>query len=159
MLLGVISDTHGHARNTLDGLRLFGTFGVEQILHCGDIGSPIIPKLFSVPTHFVFGNVDQDEEELRQAIQEAGHHCLGRFGSLELEGVSIAVIHGDDVAKWTATVNANVWDLVCSGHTHRRESRRIQKTLLLNPGAVYRATPHSVAIVDLPKLEVQFLEF
>ena len=159
MLLGVVSDTHGHTRNTLDALRLLDSMGVEVIVHCGDIGSPVIPALFTIPTHFVFGNVDQDEEELREAIKHAGHQCHDRFGDLLLGNVRIALIHSDDSARWNLTIHAGKWDLVCFGHTHRRESKWLNKTLLLNPGAVYRANPHSVATVDLPALDVQFLEF
>jgi predicted phosphodiesterase len=43
---------------------------------------------------------------------------------------------------------------VCHGHTHRRREERVGKTLVLNPGAIYRANPHTFAIVDLPLLEV-----
>ena len=159
MLLGLISDTHGHTRNTLDGLRLLEAIGVERIIHCGDIGSLMIPRLFTTPTHFVFGNVDQDEDDLRSSIQEAGHTCHDRFGDLELAGLNIAFLHGDDGRRWEATINSGNWDLVCFGHTHRRESRYVGQTLLLNPGAAYRATPHSVATIDLPQRRVEFLEF
>jgi uncharacterized protein len=159
MLLGVISDTHGHTHNTLNGLRMLDALGVTRVVHCGDIGSPSIPKLFSVPTDFVFGNVDHDENELRSAILEAGHRCHDRFASLEIEGIRIALLHGDDIRRWNTTVNAGTWNLVCSGHTHRKELRWFNKTLCLNPGAVYRSTPHSVAVVDLPNLDVQFLDF
>jgi putative phosphoesterase len=159
MLLGLISDTHGHIRNTLDGLRLLETMGVEQIIHCGDIGSLAIPRLFSPPTHFVFGNVDQDEDDLRSAIHEAGHMCHERFGKLELAGLQIAFLHGDDNRLWGTAVNGGNWDVVCFGHTHRRETRLVGNTLVLNPGAVYRATPHSVATIELPSRKVAFLEF
>lgn len=159
MLLGIISDTHGHIRNTLDGLRLLEQKGVEQILHCGDIGSLAIPQLFSLPTHFVFGNVDHDDIDLRLCIQEAGHTCHERFGKLEMAGIHIALLHGDDAGRWQTTVHSGDFDLVCFGHTHRRENRTVGKTLLLNPGAVYRATPHTVAVLELPQRQVEFLEF
>jgi predicted phosphodiesterase len=42
---------------------------------------------------------------------------------------------------------------VCYGHTHQAEQHRVGKTLVLNPGALYRATPHSLALVDLEHLE------
>jgi Icc-related predicted phosphoesterase len=31
-------------------------------------------------------------------------------------------------------------------------------TQVVNPGAIYRATPHSVAVVDLPSVEATILE-
>lgn len=159
MLVGIISDTHGHIRNTMNGLRLLEEKGVERILHCGDIGSLAIPPLFSIPTHFVFGNVDRDEVDLRSCVEEAGHVCLDRFGSLELGGVHIALLHGDDRGRWEATATSGQFDLICFGHTHRRETSYRGKSLLVNPGAVYRATPHSVATIELPQRDVQFLEF
>jgi putative phosphoesterase len=159
MLLGIISDTHGHIRNTMEGVRLLEEQKVERILHCGDIGSLAIPQLFSIPTDFVFGNVDQDAEDLRESIVAAGHKCHDRFGDLIIAGVSIALIHSDDRRKWDTTWQAGTWDIVCFGHTHRRETRYAGKTLLLNPGAVYRATPHSVATIELEQRYVQFLEF
>jgi predicted phosphodiesterase len=44
--------------------------------------------------------------------------------------------------------------LVCFGHTHVAEQQRRGATLVLNPGAVYRARRHSIAIVKLPELDV-----
>jgi putative phosphoesterase len=115
--------------------------------------------LFFAPAHFVFGNVDRDEDELRNAIAEAGHQCHERFGALEISGVRIALLHGDDTRRLASAIGTENWDLVCCGHTHRSESRFIGKTLLLNPGAVYRATPHSVATIELEERRVEFLEF
>ena len=45
------------------------------------------------------------------------------------------------------------YDLVCYGHTHQAEQHRAGKTLVLNPGALYRATPHSIAVVELRTME------
>jgi predicted phosphodiesterase len=42
---------------------------------------------------------------------------------------------------------------VCYGHTHVAESHLEGRTLVLNPGALYRATPHSIATVDLQTME------
>jgi hypothetical protein len=44
--------------------------------------------------------------------------------------------------------------------THGRVRRTLEgTTLVLNPGALYRARPHSLAIVQLPAREVTILEF
>ena len=160
MLVAAVSDTHGHVRNTLDAVRLLEAFDVEAILHCGDIGSAAIPSLFDRwPSHFVFGNVDREEAELRRGIEEAGGTCHGRFGELNLGGRKIALLHGDDTRKLHATIASGDYDMVCCGHTHQRKEQRKGKTLVLNPGAIYRAHPHSVAIVDLETLEVTSLTF
>jgi putative phosphoesterase len=160
MLVGIISDTHGHVRNTLEAIERLRDAGVDQIIHCGDIGSPEIVKLLDDwPTHFVLGNVDQDVAELQAAIAKRDHTFHDRFGSLEIEGKRIAFLHGDDSRRWHSTVNEGTWDLVCYGHTHKAETRRVNKTLVLNPGAVFRANPKSVAVVDVPTLKIVFLKW
>jgi len=156
--IAVVSDTHGHVGSTTSAIRLLAKQGVAAVLHCGDIGSPAIVPLFSQwPTHFVFGNVDHNEKELAQAIEEAGQFCHRRFGELELDGRRIALIHSDDRDLFDETVASGAWDLVCYGHTHAAEQHRSGRTLVLNPGALYRATPHTLAVVDLTTLTAAHL--
>ncbi|HEX5444919.1 MAG TPA: metallophosphoesterase family protein, partial [Pirellulales bacterium] len=65
MLVGVISDTHGHVEFTRSAVRMFESCAVELVIHCGDIGSNEIVGLFALwPAHFVFGNVDHDQRGL-----------------------------------------------------------------------------------------------
>lgn len=155
MQVGIVSDTHGHVHNTLDAVRMLESLQVDQVIHCGDIGSDEIPALFSCPTHFVFGNVDRhDELAMDAAITREGHTSHGRFGSLEIAGKRIAFLHGDDTRRFRETVESQDWDLVCYGHTHKAEHHMDGKTLVLNPGAVYRANPHTIALVQFPQLEV-----
>jgi putative phosphoesterase len=151
MLLGVISDTHGHVPFTQAAVRMLESLEVETVIHCGDIGSADIVSLFALwPAHFVFGNVDYDRRGLRAAISSCGQTCHETFGELTLAGRRIAFLHGDDEERLDETIASQDYQLVCHGHTHvaRREQRGA--TLILNPGAVYRADPHSVAVVELP---------
>ncbi|MDP6467983.1 MAG: YfcE family phosphodiesterase [Pirellulaceae bacterium] len=160
MNLGIVSDTHGHLENTLQAVRMLQSFTVDVVIHCGDIGSTEIPELFTRwSSHFVFGNVDRDESELRAAIEQAGGTCHGRFGTLELSKLEIAFLHGDDGALFESTVASTDWDLVCYGHTHRAEHHMVNNTLVLNPGAIYRARPHSVTVVSLPTRSVTRVDF
>jgi len=154
MRIGVISDTHGHVLNTQAAVRMLSSLEVEVVLHCGDIGTTEIPRLMKpLPVHFVFGNCDYDEVLLRLAISQAGLVSHGRFGDIELGGRRIALLHSDDARKFQRVCTSNEYDLVCYGHTHRAEQHRQGRTLVLNPGALYRATPHSLAIVDLEDLD------
>jgi len=156
MLLGVVSDTHGHAPFTLEAVAMLESFQVDAVLHCGDIGSPAIPPLFADwPTHFVMGNVDRSiRDELRDAIIRARLTDHNRFGDITLEDVRIALLHGDDEPRLAATIAAGEHRLVCCGHTHVASQEQRGETPVLNPGAVYRATPRSIAVVELPKLKV-----
>jgi putative phosphoesterase len=154
MRIGVISDTHGHVTNTLAAVRMLESLEVAAVLHCGDIGSQEIPRLIaSWPAHFVFGNCDHDTGGLRAAIEQAGLHCYGAFGQLELAGRRIALLHSDDAKLFRRVCTCGEYDLVCYGHTHHAKQHREGKTLILNPGALYRATPHSLALVELESME------
>ena len=155
MRIGVVSDTHGHVRNTLDGIAELSKHHVECVLHCGDIGTASIVPLFAEwPTHFVFGNCDRDEVSLRRAIADCDQNCHGRFGELNLADRSIALLHSDDAMRFREVTTSGEYDLVCYGHTHQYEQRRIGDTIVLNPGALYRAQPHTIAVVDLASMQV-----
>jgi putative phosphoesterase len=158
MILGILSDTHGHVASTLQAVRLLESCEVELVIHCGDIGSTEIVELLAPwPTHFVLGNVDSEPARLRAAIEGAGQTFHGRFGELRLARRRIAFLHGDDARRLEETIASGRYDLVCYGHTHRAEQHQSGKTLVLNPGALYRAQPHSLAVVRLPQLEVAHL--
>ena len=156
MRLGVLSDTHGHVRNTEDAVRVLRTHDVDVLIHCGDIGSlKIPPLLMEWPVHYVFGNVDYDPSLLRGAIRDVDGTCHDRFGELDLEGRRIAFLHSDDAIRFRETVEGGEYDLVCYGHTHEAKLHQVGRTRVLNPGAIYRANPHQLAIVELPRLVIQ----
>jgi putative phosphoesterase len=153
MLLGVVSDTHGHVVNTQAAVRMLESLQVEAVLHCGDVGTAEIPPLLARwPTHFVLGNVDHDPKEVAQAVQANGVF-YGKFADLTLAGRRIAVLHSDDFQRFRKAIDSGDYDLVCYGHTHIAKQHREGKTLVLNPGALYRANPHSLAVVDLTTME------
>jgi putative phosphoesterase len=157
--LGIISDTHGQVALTRPALRLFDSLDVDTVLHCGDIGTPEIVELFAPwPTHFVFGNCDENQAQLTAAIEAAGQTCHGQFADLTLNGVRIALLHSHDRGRFRQTVDSGTYRLVCYGHTHLAAIDRRGETVVLNPGAIYRATPHSVAIVDLPAVQATIID-
>jgi len=159
MRIGVVSDTHGHVPYTRDAVRMLQTLQVEQVLHCGDIGSVEVIELFAPwPTHFVLGNVDYPEAPLAGEIERQQQHFHGRFGELELAGVSIALLHSDDAARFRQAIHSGRYQLVCYGHSHVKQSHHENDTLVLNPGALYRASPHSLAVVELPSLNVSIID-
>ena len=159
MRLGIISDTHGQVELTRPAVRLFESLDVEVVLHCGDIGSMAVVELFAAwPTHFVFGNCDDDLEDLAERICAAGQSCHGLFGDLELDGVRVALLHSHEQRRFRQTVDSGDYGLVCYGHTHVAAIDRRGETLVVNPGAIYRANPHSVAMVDLPAVEATIIE-
>jgi len=153
MQIGVISDSHGNVTNTQAAVRMLQSLDVEAVLHCGDIGTPEIPKLLKGwPVHFVFGNCDGDHIRLRSAIEQAGLTCHGLFGDFQLGGRRVALIHSHDARLFRRVTTSGEYDLVCYGHTHLAEHHVYGKTLVLNPGALHRANPLTIAVVDLESL-------
>jgi uncharacterized protein len=158
MLIGVVSDTHGQVQFAREAAQVLRPFGVEQIIHCGDIGSAGVVSAFGDwPGHYVLGNCDYDGGELQAAIESTGQYFHGRFGRLELARRRIAVLHGDDMPRLRDTIYRGQFDLVCYGHTHVAEHHQEGKTWVLNPGALFRANPHRCAVVDLATMEIQSL--
>ena len=146
MLIAVVSDTHGHAEFTGQAIRMLEGFEIALVIHCGDIGSDdILPLFHRWPLHFVFGNVDSRPDRIRRSAL-ANHTCHDRFGQLEVADRRLAFLHGDDNARLQEAIHGGQYDLVCYGHTHVAEQHRQGPTLVLNPGALYRAQPHSVAM-------------
>ena len=159
MRLGVISDTHGHVELTRPAVRMFESLEVNAVLHCGDIGSIAVVELFAAwPTHFVFGNCDENTDAFAIAIEKASQTCHGLFGELEFEGVKVALLHSHERRRFRETIDGGQYRLVCYGHTHVAAIDRRDETVVLNPGAIYRASPHSIAVVDLPTVAATIIE-
>ncbi len=158
MKIGVVSDTHGHTLGTLAAARMLASLELKTVLHCGDIGSTEIPQLLAqFDMHYVTGNVDYDRAALGEAIERLGQHFYGRFGEIELAGRKIALLHSDDHLRFREVQLSGQYDLVCYGHTHQRLIEFQGKTMVLNPGAIYRASPHSIAMVDLATMEAEII--
>ena len=154
MLLGVVSDTHGHVPNTTRAVRMLESLQVAEVIHCGDIGSSDIVAMFATwPTHFVYGNVDYDRAGLKIEIGRAGQTCCEVFGTLRREDREIAFLHGDDAGRLAQAIRGGRYARVCHGHTHISRIERVGETMVLNPGALFRARPHSIAVVELPALQ------
>lgn len=157
--IGIVSDTHGHLANTRKAVEALAAHEVEQVIHCGDIGSPDIVYLFDRwPAHFVFGNCDHDQDALSVAMKASNQSDHGDFGSFELAGTRIAVLHGHDHRRLRETIASQDHQLVCYGHTHVPEHHYEGETLVLNPGALFRADPHTLAVVELPSLAVKRID-
>jgi putative phosphoesterase len=155
MRIGVVSDTHGHVDRARAAVRMLESLEVEQVLHCGDIGTvEVVNQFAGWPTRFVFGNCDVNVDRLARQITEAGQTCDGWFGDFELEGVRIALLHSHRADEFRQAIASTNYRLVCYGHTHvaARDEPQPGK-LVLNPGALYRANPPSLAVVELPSCE------
>ena len=153
MKIGVISDTHGDVRAASKAIDILDRLQVSLTIHCGDVGLETMSAFDGRPMHFVCGNMDEPAR-LREAIVRPEHKFHERLGALKLEGCSVALLHGHDVKLLYHAIHSGHWDLVCRGHTHEFSRTREGRTLVLNPGAISRSDHPSLAVVELPSLEV-----
>ena len=77
---------------------------------------------------------------LRRRDPRAGQTCHGLFGDLEFDGVRVALLHSHERKRFREAIDSGEYGLVCYGHTHVAAIDRHGETLVLNPGAIYRAT-------------------
>ena len=154
MRVGVLADTH--CPEFVDELppRVFEVLeGVDLVIHAGDVNAQRTLDALSriAPVEAVRGDHDR----------ALGSLPLSR--ELTVEGKRIAVVHGDR-SRWIEEPQTLLWtlslgfyhphkrlphelrrrfpqaDVIVYGHTHRPDVRRIDGTLLFNPGAVHQWT-------------------
>lgn len=118
MKIGVLSDTHGLLRPEV----ISALEGCGAILHGGDINrQEIIDALKEIaPVHAVRGNNDGE--------WAGGIPLLLDF---ELAGLRVCMAH----RKRDLPADLSPFNLAVYGHSHRYESIRQGRTLLLNPGS------------------------
>ncbi|MBU2959113.1 metallophosphatase family protein [Paracoccus sp. C2R09] len=119
--IGVVSDTHGLMRQeTLAALD-----GVSQILHAGDICEPAHLEILAeiAPIAAIRGNADHGPWA----------DALPEHMTLTIQGLRIHMIHDRKLLQ--ADPQAEGWDVVISGHSHKPGIEKASGTLWLNPGA------------------------
>jgi putative phosphoesterase len=152
--LGILSDTHGRADACRLAVQTLLDMGAQALAHCGDVGDEaVLDELAGRPAWFVWGNNDLDRARLARYAQDLGLTCLGNLGRFQLAGKTFALTHGDD-ASAIAAIRAGVVagtqdDYLLTGHTHVAHDRRDGQLRWINPGALYRAHPKTVALLDV----------
>ncbi|MEL9991251.1 MAG: metallophosphoesterase [Thermoproteus sp.] len=166
MLIGVISDTHDDWVAIRNAGRAFREAGAAYVIHAGDWTSPFsMLKLRralgdGVKVVTVFGNNDGDRYNFAKRALEAKVEILGEAGLVEVGGRHIGVYHGTSELLVEAAARSGMFDVLIYGHTHKVDVRRVNGTLLLNPGeACGCATERkTAALLDLENLEVTLVE-
>jgi putative phosphoesterase len=142
--LGIISDTHGLLRP-----EVFQAFAeVDHILHAGDVGPPaLLDELGALaPVTAVYGNTDGLELRGR----------LPQVATLELDGFTIVVTHGDQFGSPTPEKLHTAFpdaEILVFGHTHRPLLTLVDVVVtVMNPGGAGARRfnlPPSVGIMEL----------
>jgi uncharacterized protein len=148
VLIGVMSDSHGHAGVTGRAVRALLEEGASLLLHLGDVGSEeVIDELARGPARLVLGNCDLEPQRLRRHAEAVGVACDHPLGMLEADGRRIAYTHGHLEAAVQAALKQRV-DYLLHGHTHAVRDERLGPTRVLNPGALHRAARYTCLLLD-----------
>ncbi|MEM6504077.1 MAG: YfcE family phosphodiesterase [Planctomycetota bacterium] len=165
--IGLLSDTHGRADTARDAVGLLLEHGADLLVHLGDIGNTAVIDALAVQrldnsqqieAHIVFGNCDWDAKPLAAYARDLGVVVHDPAGVLMIDGKRIIFTHGHDQAAMSHAIE-NKADFLLHGHTHLQSDNMIEETRVINPGALFRASRHTVAVLtpasgDLAVLEV-----
>lgn len=156
MLVGILSDSHGDVLATRDAIALLEKQGATKLFHCGDLCSDsVLAELTGHDCTFVWGNCDDPTPTTRKFVQKLGLKWPEMPTRVEVAHKRIGLYHGHEV-EFSSAAGAGL-DYVFYGHTHRYNCWRENGTCFINPGALYRASVHTVALLDLATGMVKFL--
>lgn len=150
MKLCIVSDSHDRAEPLAAAVRAAKAAGAEAVIHCGDlIGTQSLKPALAhgLPVHLIHGNNLGDAAALARLSATSGGQLQyhGADARLELGGRRVFVVHHDDYGHAMACTGH--WELVCCGHSHRAEVRRIET---INGGASWLVNPGTVAGLAAP---------
>ena len=156
-MIGIISDTHENEEAIKKAVKIFKEKKVEFVVHCGDIISPPMLEYFEgLNMKFVFGNNDGERIGLNNKAKELGFGEIREEKEFEYKGKKFYVYHGTNNDKLDAAIKSNKYDLALTGHTHIKRNEKIGKTRVINPGALFRIHPYTIALLDMKNDKVTF---
>ncbi|MFQ5591518.1 MAG: metallophosphoesterase family protein [Phycisphaerae bacterium] len=157
MLLGILSDSHGRHLVVRRAIKLLDSLGVGHLIHCGDVGGmEVFDEMVGRECTFVWGNTDQPCPSLEAYLDGVGIRVPdGVPKLLEFDGKRLAVFHGHEREFSSAPYALDV-DYILHGHSHQARDDSLNGTRLINPGALHRANPKTVATLDTRTDELAF---
>ena len=157
-MLAIISDTHENETAIKKAVRIIKEKNSELCVHCGDIVSPPMLEHFSgLKMKLVYGNNDGERIGLNIAAKKLGFEELEDEKEFVFWGKKFYASHGTNAAKLNAAIKSNKYDYVLTGHTHIKKDEKVGKTRVINPGALFRVNNYTIALLDIGKDKVEFI--
>ena len=157
-MIGIISDTHENESAIKKAVEIFKARKVDFVVHCGDIVSPpTLEHYRGLKMRFVLGNNDGEVEGLNIFAKRFGFEPLEEQKEFEYMGKKFYVYHGTIKTKLDAAIKSNKYDYVLTGHTHLKRDEKIENTRVINPGALFRIKPYTVAILDAENDKLEYV--
>ena len=149
--LGVFSDTHGNVDYLEKALDFFENFEIGGVCHLGDDYEDAGPvekrhlELFRVPgiySHLYVENLAPKKLQVKFA------------------GRNLTLVHSrEDLSE----ADHSRSDVILYGHTHKFEIRRVEKSLILNPGHLkavsYKGREASFALLEIDERRIRATVF
>jgi len=163
VIVGLIADTHDCLPFIDKAVERLNQEKIDLVLHAGDyIAGFSVQHLkpLKAPLIGIFGNNDGDHELLQKKFKELGADLRGRFAEVMVDGLRIAMLHGEEEELLNSLTNAESHDVIVHGHTHEAKINRKGKTLIVNPGEVcgYLSGKSTIAILNTETLEVKIIQ-
>jgi putative phosphoesterase len=162
MIVGIIADTHDRLPLLDDAVKRLNKEKVQLVLHAGDYVAPfVVPHFKPLKSNLigVFGNNDGDRELLKKRFAELGAEIRGKFAEVKVDGLRIALLHGDETELLQSLIDVESHDVIVHGHTHEAKTYRKGKTLVINPGEVcgYLSEKPTMATLDTQTLDAKII--
>ena len=156
-MIGIISDTHENEEAVKKAVAIFKDKNLDFVVHCGDIISPPTLEHYNgLKMKFVFGNNDGERKGLNKMAKKLGFGEVTDEKEFEYEGRKFYVYHGTIGKILDAAIKSNEYDYVLTGHTHIKRDDKIGSTRVINPGALFRIYPYTIALLDAGKDKLIF---
>jgi len=157
-MIGIISDTHENEEAIKKAVKIFREKNPDFVVHCGDIISPPMLEHFQgLKMKFVFGNNDGERIGLNSRAKEFGWEGVTDEKEFEYKGKKFYAYHGTSKEKLDAAIKSNKYGYVLTGHTHIKRDEKIGITRVINPGALFRIYPYTIALLDVEKDKLEFV--
>lgn len=155
-MVGILSDSHGQVQRTRTAIELLQKAGATEFIHCGDVEEDsVLDTLAGLQAHVVLGNCDRAGPLTRYGTR-IGLDMQHPSGRITVDGKRIAFTHGDQTDLLQSAIAEHV-DFLCHGHTHLRRDDMVQGVRVINPGALHRANPFTVALLTPATGALQFI--
>ena len=157
-MIGIISDTHENEEAITKAVNIFKQKNVELVVHCGDIISPPMLEHFrGLNVKFIYGNNDGEKAGLNSKAKELGFEEFSDEKEFEYKNRKFFAYHGTRKDKLELAIASNKYDYVLTGHTHIRRDQKFGRTRVINPGALFRISPYTIALLDVENDKLEFI--
>lgn len=154
MILGLVSDSHDNLAAAERVAAFFRARHVDLVVHLGDVCTARTLRPFRGMRGIVLRGNNDDDPALDVEAEDAEWQGPQTSWEALIDGLRVGATHGHHRGELANLIGR--CDVALHGHTHVRKAEQVGRCLVVNPGALYRATPRTCALLELPTKQVEF---